>query len=151
MKTIKMFFVSFFLVCLFTAFLSAQDISVHKFIGKTKSDVIKKYGNPVHQDNSNPDMLCMFYQTKTNRMIFVSDKKEVYQSEATVNYENESKARSVVDEFIIGSVADGFVVDTISTNDFQLHKPGVKADLQISENRITKNFDVSVKAHSSED
>lgn len=151
MKTIKMFFVPFFLVCLFPVFLSAQDISVHKFIGKTKSDVIKKYGNPVHQDNSNPDMLCMFYQTKTNRMIFVSDKNGVYQSEATVNYESETKARSAVDEFIVGSVADGFAIDTVSTNDFQLHKPGVKADLQMTENKITKNFDVSVKAHRSED
>lgn len=151
MKTIKMFFVPIFLVCLFSVFLSAQDISVHKFIGKTKSDVIKKYGNPVHQDNSNPDMLCMFYQTKTNRMIFVSDKNGVYQSEATVNYESETKARSAVDKFITGSVADGFAVDTVSTNDFQLHKPGVKADLQMTENKITKNFDVSVKAHRSED
>lgn len=146
-----MFFVSFLLICLFPVLLSAQDISVHKFIGKTKSDVIKKYGNPVHQDNSNPDMLCMFYQTKTNRMIFVSDKNGIYQSEATVNYVSETKARSAVDDFIAGSVADGFAIDTVSTNDFQLHKPGVKADLQISENRITKNYDVSVKAHRSED
>jgi hypothetical protein len=131
--------------------ISAQDISVHKFIGKTKSDVIKKYGNPVHQDNSDPNMICMFYQTKTNRMIFVSDKDGIYQSEATVNYENESKARSVVDEFIAGSITDGFAVDTVSTNDFQLSKTGVKADLQINENKITKNFDVSVKARRSED
>ncbi len=72
MKTFKMFFVTFFLICLIPGLLTAQDISVHKFIGKTKADVIKKYGNPVHQDNSNPDMMCMFYQTKTNRMIFVS-------------------------------------------------------------------------------
>jgi hypothetical protein len=68
-----------------------------------------------------------------------------------VNYESETKARSAVDEFIVGSVADGFAIDTVSTNDFQLHKPGVKADLQMTENKITKNFDVSVKAHKSED
>lgn len=151
MKTKKIFFVSFLLMCITPVLISAQDISVHKFIGKTRNDVIKKYGNPVHQDNSNPEMMCMFYQSKTNRMIFVSDKDGIYQSEATVNYENESKARSVIDEFIVGSVAEGFTVDTVSTNDFQLHKPGVKADLQISENRITKNFDVSVKARRSED
>lgn len=151
MKKIKIFFVSFLLVCLFPVLMFAQDISVHKFIGKTKSDVIKKYGNPVHQDNSDPNMICMFYQTKTNRMIFVSDKDAVYQSEATVNYENESKARSVVDEFIAGSITNGFAVDTVSINDFQLSKTGVKADLQINENKITKNFDVSVKARRSED
>ncbi|MCW8810907.1 MAG: hypothetical protein OQK64_08120 [Ignavibacteriaceae bacterium] len=151
MKTKKIFFVFFLLICLIPVLLSAQDISVHKFIGKTRNDVIKKYGNPVHQDNSDPNMMCRFYQTKTNRMIFVSDKNGVYQSEATVNYNTEAKARSAVDEFIGSSVADGFAVDTVSINDFELSKTGVKADLQISENKITKNFDVNVKARRSED
>jgi hypothetical protein len=151
MKTRNYFFVSFFLMCLIPVLLSAQDISVHKFIGKTKSDVIKKHGNPAHQDNSNPDMMCMFYQTKTNRMIFVSNKDGVYQSEATVNYNSETSARKAVDELITNSITDGFAVDTVSTNDFQLHKTGIKTDLQITENKITKNFDVSVKAHKSED
>jgi hypothetical protein len=151
MKSKKVFFVSFFLMCFFPALLSAQDISVHKFIGKPKSEVIKKYGNPAHQDNSNPDMMCMFYQTKTNRMIFVSDKDGVYQSESTSNFNSEISARTAVDELIKNSVVDGFTVDTVSTNDFQLHKTGVKTDVQIVENKITKNFDVSVKAHKSED
>lgn len=151
MKTFKIFFVAFFLISLVPGLLTAQDISVHKFIGKPKSDVIKKYGNPAHQDNSNPDMMCMFYQTKTNRMIFVSDKNGVYQSESTANFNSETSARKAVDELIKNSVADGFAVDTVSANDFQLHKTGVKTDLQISENKITKNFDVSVKAHRSED
>ena len=151
MKTKKIFFVSFLLICLIPFFLVAQDISVHKFIGKTKSDVIKRYGNPVHQDNSDPNMICMFYQTKTIRMIFVSDKTGIYQSEATINYGSETKARSVINDFITGSVADGFAVDTVSINDFQLLKTGIKADLQLSENKITKNFDLNVKARRSED
>ena len=151
MKTFKMFFVAFFLMCLIPTLLSAQDISVHKFIGNPKSDVIKKYGNPAHQDNSNPDMMCMFYQTKTNRMIFVSDKNGIYQSESTANFSTEAGARKAVDELIKNSVAEGFAVDTVSANDFQLHKTGVKTDLQISENKITKNFEVSVKVHKSED
>ncbi|MEJ2105196.1 MAG: hypothetical protein P8X47_11555 [Ignavibacteriaceae bacterium] len=151
MSTKKIFFVSFLLICLIPVLLSAQDISVHKFIGKTKADVIRKYGNPVHQDNSNPAMICMFYQTKTNRMIFVSDKNGVYQSEATANYDTESKARNAVDNFINSSVEDGFAVDTVTINDFELSKTGVKADLQMSENKITKNFDVNVKARRSED
>jgi hypothetical protein len=151
MKTRNYFFVSFFLMCLIPVLLSAQDISVHKFIGKTKSEVIKKYGNPVHQDNSNADMICMFYQTKTNRMIFVSDKDGVYQSESTSNFDSEANARKAVDELITNSIADGFAVDTVSVNDFQLHKIGVKTDVQFVENKITKNFDVSVKAHKSED
>ena len=151
MKTKLVFFVLFLLIFFPLTNLSAQDISVHKFIGKTRNDVIKKYGNPVHQDNSNPAMICMFYQTKTNRMIFVSDKKGVYQAEATENYHTEGKARNAVDDFINSSVADGFAVDTVTINDFELSKTGVKADLQISENKITKNFDVNVKARRSED
>ena len=136
MKTKSIFFISLLLICLIPILLRAQDISVHKFIGKTKKEVIKAYGNPVHQDNSDPNMMCMFYQTKTKRMIFVSD-KEIERGE--------------VDTFISGSVADGFAVDTVSINDFQLYKTGVKTDLQLNENKITKNFDVSVKARSSED
>ena len=151
MKTIKMLFVLFFLIFIIPEFLTAQDISVHYFIGKPKSDVIKKYGNPVHQDNSNQEMMCMFYQTKTNRMIFVSDKTGVYQSEATANYTSETKARSVVDDFIAGSVANGFAVDTVSADDFQLHKSGIKADLQINKNKITKDFEIKVKASRSGD
>jgi hypothetical protein len=151
MKTIKMFFVSFFLVCLFPVLLIAQDISVQYLIGKSKSDVIKKYGNPAHQDNSDPNMMCMFYQTKTTRMIFVSNKEGIYQSEATINYGTEAKTRNVVDDCIRSSLADGFKVDTVSVNDFQLYKSGIKASLQVSENKITKSFDVSVKANKSED
>ncbi|MCU0333364.1 MAG: hypothetical protein MUC75_08450 [Ignavibacteriaceae bacterium] len=129
MKARNCFFVSFFLMLLIPSFLNAQDISVHKFIGKSKADVIKKYGNPVHQDNSSPDMMCMFYQSKTNRMIFVSDKDGVYQSESTTNYSSELNARNAVDELIKISMADGYAVDSVSVNDFQIHKAGVKADV----------------------
>ncbi len=130
MKARNCFFVSFFLMLLIPSFLNAQDISVHKFIGKSKADVIKKYGNPVHQDNSSPDMMCMFYQSKTNRMIFVSDKDGVYQSESTTNYSSELNARNAVDELIKISMADGYAVDSVSVNDFQIHKAGVKADVR---------------------
>lgn len=151
MKTIKMFFVLFFLIFIIPDLLTAQDISVHFFIGKPKNDVIKEYGNPAHQDNSNPDMMCMFYQTKTNRMIFVSNKDGVYQAESTTNFNSETSARKAIDDLIKNSAAEGFIVDTVSVNDFQLHKTGAKVDLQLSENKISKDFDVSVKAHKSED
>ncbi|GIK21486.1 MAG: hypothetical protein BroJett005_09000 [Ignavibacteriota bacterium] len=91
-------------------------------------------------------MICMFYETKTNRMIFVSDNIAVYQAEASVYYDSEAKARAAIDDFISESVADDFVVDTVSVTDFQLSKAGIKADLQIKENKITKKFDVTVKA-----
>ena len=84
-------------------------------------------------------------------MIFVSNKDGVYQSEATVNYDSEASARKAIEDLMKNSIADGFAVDSISVNDFQVHKTGVKADVQMTENKITKNFDVSVKAHKSED
>jgi len=96
-------------------------------------------------------MMCMFYQTKTNRMIFVSNQEGVFQSEATVNYDSETKARSVIDDFISTSIKNEFTIDTVSVNDFQLSKTGVKVTLQLSENKISKSFDVSVKANKSED
>lgn len=151
MKTKTFLFALIFLLCFIFIETSAQDISVQKLIGQSKSEVIKKYGNPVHQDNSDPAMMCMFYQDKTTRLIFVSDKAGVYQAEATVTYISETSARNILDKFISNSVANGFVVDTVSTSDFEVHKTGVKTDLQISENKITKNFVVSVKARKSED
>ncbi len=151
MRTYKFYFVLFLLVCFCPREIFGQNISVQNLIGKTKSDVIKIYGNPVHQDNSDPAMMCWFYQDKTTRMIFVSNKEGVYQSEATVSYTSESSARNAVDKLISNSINDGYKVDTISAGDFQIHKPGVKSDLQISENKITKNFVVSVKAKKSEE
>ena len=151
MKTITFFSLVILLICFIFIETSAQDIAVQNLIGKSKNEVINKYGKPVHQDNSNPAMICMFYQDKTTRMIFVSDKDGVYQSEATVSYSTETSARKAVDKFIINSVADGFEVDTVTTNDFEVHRKGVKTDLQLSENKIAQNFVVSVKARRSED
>jgi hypothetical protein len=134
-----------------TALVKAQDIKVHFMISENQSAVTNKYGKPVHIDKSNPDMVCMFYQTNTHRMIFVADQQSIYQSEASVSYATEENARKEVDELINSSVLKGFVVDTVSISDFYLHKTGVKADLRLSENKISKKFEVSVKAHRSED
>ena len=84
-------------------------------------------------------------------MIFVSNTDGIYQSETTVNFSTETKARSAVDNLIKNSVAEGYTVDTVSVNDFQLYKQGVKADVQMKENKIKNNYDVSVTAHKSED
>ncbi len=127
-----------------------QDINVHNFIGKKQSDVIKKYGKPVHQDNSNAEMLCMFYKTDSNSMIFVSNKDGVFQAEASVSYTNEKTARKDVSALISKSISNGFAVDTVSIFDFKLHKTGVNVQLQMSDNKITNKFDVRVKANKTE-
>lgn len=146
------FFKSFLIILVLIPLLvHSQDIGVHKMIGKSTTSVIQKYGKPVHQDNSDPAMICMFYQTQTKRLIFVSNSSGVFQAEATASYDTKSSARSELDDFISESVANGFIPDTISTDDFFLQKPGVKVDLQFNENKITKKFEISVKARKSED
>ena len=143
----------FLILFLFSAsiLVYSQDINVHYMIGKKQNDVIKKYGNPVHRDDSNPDMLCMFYKNKLNTMIFVSNKKEVYQSEALKSYDSDTEARKELDACIVGSKKDGFAIDSVTTTDFRLRKSGVKADLQLTENKLSGKYEIRVKANKTED
>jgi hypothetical protein len=146
MKPLKVVFFTLILIYLLAGRLIAQDINVHNMIGKKISDVVKLYGNPVHQDNSNPDMICVFYKGDNGTMTFVSDKDGIYQAEVYKSYSDEKAARSETDKMISKSISNGFVCDTVSINDFQLTKPGVQATLQLNKNKITHNMDVSVKA-----
>ncbi len=150
MKTQKTFLFYFLLSIIFPSFITAQNIEVHNFIGKSQKDVIRAYGNPVHKDDSNPSMNCIFYQNNASTMIFVSDENGVYQAEATKSFDTQSEARAVINSFISGSIKDGFAVDSVSTSDFQLHKKGTKVQLQLYENKLTKNFEIRVKANKSE-
>ncbi len=150
MKTQNMFLVIIVILFLLPSIGFTQNMEVHNLIGKSRNEVIKKYGAPVHKDESNPDMICMFYKNKTSSMIFVSDQSGVYQAEATKSYDTQAEARSIVDSFISNSLTNGFAIDTVSTSDFRLQKKGVKVDLQISENKLAKTFDVKVKANKTE-
>lgn len=150
MKTLIILFLILFLFVLSMCTYS-QDINVHYMIGKKQSDVIKKYGNPVHRDDSNPEMLCMFYKNKLNTMIFVSNKKAVYQSESSKTYETKAEALKDLDACIIKSIADGFAIDSVTTSDFRLRGKGVKADLQLSENKLSNKFEIRMKANKTED
>lgn len=150
MKTLTRFLFNSFIALLAAGSTYSQSIDVHNFIGKPRNEVVKKFGNPVHKDESNPDMICMFYKGKTGSMIFVSDRKVVYQAEATQMMNTEDDARNKVSSFITESIANGFEVDTISVNDYQLQKPGTKVDLQCYENKISKNFELRVKARRTE-
>ena len=149
MKTNYFVFKMLSFLFIITGFCFAQDINVHNYIGKNRSEVIKKYGNPVHQDDSNPSMVCMFYKSNSNSMIFVSNKDGIYQAEASASYNNEKEARSNLDDFISGSLSKGYAVDTVTTSDFHLSKTGVKVDLQMAENKLSKKFDIRVKANKS--
>lgn len=150
MKTKKIFLFIIAILFLLPSTGFTQSMEVHNLIGKPRNEVIKKYGAPVHKDESNPDMICMFYKNKTSSMIFVSDQSGVYQAEATKSFDTQAEARSIVDSFISNSLTNGFAIDTVSTSDFRLQKKGVKVDLQLSENKLAKTFDVKVKANKTE-
>lgn len=138
-------------IFILTSNLYSQNININNVIGKNQSEVIKMFGNPVHKDASNPDMVCMFYKANNRNMVFVADRAGVYQAEATVAFENEQAARTKIDDFISSSIKDEYTVDTISVSDFHLHKKGVKVDLQLTENKISKKYEIRVKANRTED
>ncbi|QQS36708.1 MAG: hypothetical protein IPM56_01755 [Ignavibacteriales bacterium] len=151
MKTFKTFILVIPLLILLPDLNIAQDIKIHELIGKKKSELVKKYGNPVHQDNSNPNIICMFFKSKSASIIFVSDKDGVFQAEATASYDSESSARKQIDNFISSSMEKEYSVDTVTTSDFRLHKHGVKVELQIAENKLSKQYDIKVKANRTEE
>ncbi len=146
MKVIKIIIETIIIFLLLTITLAAQNLNVHMMIGKSQGEVIKNYGQPVHQDKSDPSMVCMFYQGDNFRYIFVSGAGGVYQSEGYNSYNSQKSALSALDQFISNSIANGFKVDTVSNSAFQLQKPGVTADLQLIKNEITNKYEVSVKA-----
>lgn len=148
---IKNIFISvFFFLFFFSERIICQNVEVHYFIGKSAKEVINKFGNPIHKDDSNPDMVCMFYKNNKGSKIFVSDKSGIYQAEASESFTTDNEARSIVDQFISNSVKNGFAIDTVSISDFRVTKKGIRADLQIAENKLSKTFDVKVKATRSE-
>lgn len=126
--------------------LHPQSIMVHNMIGKHRNEVIKAYGNPIHKDDSNPSMICMFYKSKDGTMIFVSNKDGIYQAEATKSFQNEDIARTEIDLFISNSIENGFIIDTVTVYDFNIIKKGNKVELQLCDNKLTNSFDIRVKA-----
>jgi hypothetical protein len=120
----------------------AQNLEVHNFIGKQRSEVIAAYGNPVHTDNSNTSMICLFYKSPT--MIFVADETSIYQAEITKDYTNESEARSELDDMIKKSIKNGFTSDTVSVNIIKLHKTGIQTDIQLL--NLKDKFEIKLKA-----
>lgn len=151
MKKSISYLICFSSIIFISVSIIAQNIQVHDMIGKKQSDVIKKYGNPVHKDNSDPSMMCMFYKTNISTMIFVADANGIYQAEATKTLETEKDTRNEIDKFISSSLETGFIVDTVTSSDFHLHKKGTKVDLQMNENKLSKKFDIRVKANKVED
>ena len=146
MKILKIIILLLILICLLSGKLIAQDINIYNMIGKKLTEVIRIYGTPIHQDKNNPDMVCTFYKGDDGSMSFVSDKNGVYQAETYKSYSSSGAARSDIDRSISKAISGGFICDTVSVDDFQLTKSGVKSTLQLNNNKITKKTDVHAKA-----
>ena len=133
-----------FLLVLMLDYSIPQSLNVQNLIGKQLKDVIAKYGTPVHQDNSMPSMICLFYKSPT--MVFVADETSVYQAEITMEYPTEEARKADLDELIINSVKEGFVSDTLSNNKIVMTKPGIKTDIDLINLKEKSLFEIKVKA-----
>jgi hypothetical protein len=141
---------SVIIIFFISAIASAQDINVHKAIGKKQSEVIKLFGSPAHQDNSNSSMRCMFYKGANYTLTFVADEKGVYQAEASATYEDELKARAALTKLLQGCCKEEYKVDSVSVSDYDVSRPGVRADIKLAENKTNNKFDIRIKAARSE-
>lgn len=130
--------------------LSAQQVKYCQMIGKNVNDIIKIYGKPVHQDLSNPDMKCVFYQTKTSRTTFIAGKEGVYQIQADLSYDTENEAIKSIDGFLDECGSQSYQIDTLSIGNYNIKAPGVKMSLNLFQNTYLKKFEVKFKAEKSE-
>ncbi|RJP60670.1 MAG: hypothetical protein C4543_04950 [Ignavibacteriales bacterium] len=143
LKRILIALCAFYFVTTLQSF--SQELTVYQFIGKTKSDVIKQYGKPIHSDESNPDMVCIFYKKNQDTMIFVSDKTSVYQVDAMKFYPTEAAALTALNSAVQTAISQSFSPDTLSSSSFKLYKPGV--EFNISVNKASSGTDYQVKLH----
>ena len=124
--------------------LAQQDISVQELIGKSQTDVINKYGKPVHIDNSSPSMICLFY--KTPNMVFVADELGVYQAEITKVYPTQKEAREELDRMIKNSLTSGYTCDTLSISNIQIKKIGILTDINLEQEKNQVGYALKVKS-----
>lgn len=139
------------LIILLSITTQAQEIKVHNFIGKAITEVSAFYGKPVHQDNSNPDMVCTFYRLPNRNYTFVSDVKGVYQANATITYNTKDESKKAIDVFLKDCLSNDYTVDTISTEKYKLRRQGNKMELNLSPIANSENFQIIIEAKKSDD
>ena len=143
-------FVLMLFVLLYPENILSQQTSLCELIGKNMNAVISQYGKPLHRDQSNPQMDCVFYQSKSSRMAFIADKQGVYQIQIDYYYSTKSDADKAVNEFISECGAKSMKIDTVNVSDFKISKPGVKMNLTLFENSFSKKYEIKFKADRSE-
>lgn len=150
MKTKMTLFLLIIISAIITSNLFPQQVKYCQMIGKDVNDVLKTYGKPVHQDMSNPDMKCVFYQTKTSRTTFIAGKDGVYQIQADLSYDTEKDAMKTISGFLGDCGAQSYEIDTLSEGNYNIKAPGVRMTLNLFQNTYLKKYEVKFKAEKSE-
>ncbi|MBU2491823.1 MAG: hypothetical protein KJ571_04300 [Bacteroidetes bacterium] len=147
MESINSKKVKYFILLLLipTSFL-AQDKPVYDIIGEKISKVAATYGKPTYHDKSSPEMECIFYKGKTNRMVFVGNKDGIYQAEMCTTITEKSTAKNVFDRIITKSISEGFKADTLNAEVINLKRPGTEMDLSLFNNTYAKQYEINLKA-----
>ena len=133
-----------------TSTVIPQETSLCDLIGKSTGNVIKKFGNPLHQDKSNPAMQCIYYQSKSSRMAFIADNAGVYQIQADYYYDSKSAADNAINRFVTKCYKDSMQVDTVNVKEFKIYGSGLRASLTLFENNFSKKYEVKLQADRSE-
>ena len=144
MKTIKILFLLFLGAGFSAQNNFAQDLDAYKFLGKTSEDVRNHYGKPVHIEDSNPSMICIFYKTNKNTMTFVSDENSIFQTDVLVFYENQSAAKTELDKVISQANQQSFATDTLSSTEFKLKKESVVFDVEMVPDPNSTKYEISL-------
>ena len=146
MKLLKNILIVFCVISFISATkLFSQELTVYQFIGKNKADIIKEYGKPIHSDESNPDMICIFYKKNQDTMIFVSDKTSVYQVDSMKLFPSEAAAITAINKTMESAISQSFTPDTLSSNNYNLYKPGVEFNISLT--KAPTGTDYQVKIH----
>ena len=136
----------FLLLLLIPTSLFAQNKPVYDLIGKKISAVSVTYGKPTYHDKSTPEMECIFYKSKTNRMVFVGNKEGIFQAEMCTTITKEGTARKVFDMIVARSIKEGFNSDTLKADVINLKRPGTNIDLTLFNNTYAKQYEINLKA-----
>ncbi|MBU1101000.1 MAG: hypothetical protein KKA84_11410 [Bacteroidetes bacterium] len=137
------------LLLLSTSDLLAQK-EVYDMIGKKMNNVIKTFGKPTYHDKSNPDLECIFYQTKDHRIAFVGNQNGIYQVEKCVFYNGKNAASNSFTQMLKKCCQKGFEVDSLDTYEYELKYSGITMNLSLYENSVLNKFEVRIKASGNE-
>lgn len=146
MKALKIFLLVLFAAGFFAENNFGQDLDIYKFIGKTIEDVKNHYGKPMHIEDSNPSMVCVFYKKNNDTMTFVSDENSIFQADALVFYDNKNAALNELNKVVNAANQQNFIADTLSSTEFKLDKEDVAFDIALAKDQNSDKHEITIHA-----